>query len=487
MTGKEMESRSGVARANIRYYEAEGLLHPAREKNGYRDYSEADLEILEKIKLLRRLGVTIEELKALCAGKTELGSVLERRLTELKSERETMERVEQVCGELRASGETFATLDAPKYLKALDEGALTAPIILPERDKLPAVYSPWRRFFARSFDELLWGILLALVFCLAGKNPNLVEEQIGVLWTIMSVLLGFALEPLLISLTGTTPGKALLGMRLAAPEGRKLTLSEAYSRHFGMMWYGEGFYIPIWGLIQLWRSAKRGWNEEPQPWDAEVAYIAPPFEGKFVAFMAAAAAVLLVAVSVGGTVAFLQDRTQEIVNTFTTSNIDITLEESKNLDLKMVPGKELRKDPTVTVIKGSEACWLFVEVEKTEGFDTYLTYEMAAGWTLVPGETNVYYREVAAVTADTEFPVIKDNKVTVTTNETLTNAKMDELEGDKNPKMTITAYAIQKVNFADAATAWAEVSKLNTTAEHYVTPSTSEEGTTVTTSAGEGE
>lgn len=201
----------------------------------------------------------------------------------------------------------------------------------------------------------------------------------------------------------------------------------------------------------------------------------------------ALAAVLLVAVSVGGTVAFLQDRTQEIVNTFTTSNIDITLEESKNLDLKMVPGKELRKDPTVTVIKGSEACWLFVEVEKTEGFDTYLTYEMAAGWTLVPGETNVYYREVAAVTADTEFPVIKDNKVTVTTNETLTNAKMDELEGDKNPKMTITAYAIQKVNFADAATAWAEVSKLNTNAEHYVTPSTSEEGTTVTTSAGEGE
>ncbi|MBR6668131.1 MAG: SipW-dependent-type signal peptide-containing protein, partial [Clostridia bacterium] len=53
----------------------------------------------------------------------------------------------------------------------------------------------------------------------------------------------------------------------------------------------------------------------------------------------ALAAVLLVAVSVGGTVAFLQDRTQEIVNTFTTSNIDITLEESKNLDLKMVPGK----------------------------------------------------------------------------------------------------------------------------------------------------
>lgn len=202
----------------------------------------------------------------------------------------------------------------------------------------------------------------------------------------------------------------------------------------------------------------------------------------------AVAALLLVAVSVGGTVAFLQDRTEQIVNTFTTSNIDITLTESKNLDLKMVPGKVLTKDPTVTVIKGSEACWLFVKIEKTEGFDTYLDYDMAEGWTELTDVPGVYYRSVTASSVkDQEFPVIKDNKVTVTTNETLTNAKMDELEGDKNPKMTITAYAIQKVNFSTASAAWTEVSKLNTNAEHYVTPSTSNEGTKVTTSAGDGE
>ena len=63
MTSKEMESRSGVPRANIRYYEAEGLLSPARRGNGYRDYSEEDLRTLEKIKLLRRLGVSVEELR----------------------------------------------------------------------------------------------------------------------------------------------------------------------------------------------------------------------------------------------------------------------------------------------------------------------------------------------------------------------------------------------------------------------------------------
>ena len=79
LTSKEMEQRSGVPRANIRYYEAEGLLTPARSGNGYRDYSEEDLRTLEKIKLLRRLGVSIEELRALRSGRADLAAVLRRR------------------------------------------------------------------------------------------------------------------------------------------------------------------------------------------------------------------------------------------------------------------------------------------------------------------------------------------------------------------------------------------------------------------------
>ena len=53
MTIKEIEELAGMPRANIRYYEAEGLLNPTRSENGYRDYSTEDFEILQKIKLLR--------------------------------------------------------------------------------------------------------------------------------------------------------------------------------------------------------------------------------------------------------------------------------------------------------------------------------------------------------------------------------------------------------------------------------------------------
>ena len=63
MTIKEIEALSGMSRANIRYYETEGFLSPERRENGYRDYSEADVIWLKKIKLLRKLGVPLEEIR----------------------------------------------------------------------------------------------------------------------------------------------------------------------------------------------------------------------------------------------------------------------------------------------------------------------------------------------------------------------------------------------------------------------------------------
>ena len=55
MTIKEIETLSGLPRANIRYYEPEGLIAPKRVENGYREYSQADAEVLLRVKLLRAL------------------------------------------------------------------------------------------------------------------------------------------------------------------------------------------------------------------------------------------------------------------------------------------------------------------------------------------------------------------------------------------------------------------------------------------------
>ena len=166
------------------------------------------------------------------------------------------------------------------------------------------------------------------------------------------------------------------------------------------------------------------------------------------------ALVLVVVMSVAGTVAYLTATTDPVVNTFTVGNIDITLAESKNLNLKMVPGNDITKDPKVTVVGGSEACWLFVKVEKSGDLDNFVTYNIADGWTELTGVDGVFYREVAASESNQEFAVLKDNKVTV--KDTVTKAMMDALnvEGATKPTLTFTAYAVQKDNIADPVTAW---------------------------------
>ena len=167
------------------------------------------------------------------------------------------------------------------------------------------------------------------------------------------------------------------------------------------------------------------------------------------------ACVLLIGGVIGGTVAWLTAKTNEVTNVFTTSDINITLTESEDLDLQMIPGHTITKDPTVTVLAGSEKCWLFVTLEKSENFDTFMTYEMEDGWTEL--ETGVYYREVAASDDDQSFHVIKDDKVTVS--ETVTKADMNGLTADNYPTLTITAYATQynknNTETFSAAEAWA--------------------------------
>ena len=83
MTIKELETNLGVPRANIRFYEKEGLLSPKREENGYRDYSPEDYERLKKILILRKIGIPVSEIADLFDGAASLPDVLEQNLANL--------------------------------------------------------------------------------------------------------------------------------------------------------------------------------------------------------------------------------------------------------------------------------------------------------------------------------------------------------------------------------------------------------------------
>ena len=161
--------------------------------------------------------------------------------------------------------------------------------------------------------------------------------------------------------------------------------------------------------------------------------------------------VLLLGCSLGGTLAWLSDSTDPVINTFTVGDIKIGLTETKR-EYKIVPGVDIAKDPKVTVEANSEACWLFVKIEESANWPDKLIYAVATGWETLEGVPGVYYREVNAETAKAghEYPVLEGNKVTVS--DTLTKGELQQLT--PNPTLTFTAYAVQQEGVGTAEEAW---------------------------------
>ena len=184
------------------------------------------------------------------------------------------------------------------------------------------------------------------------------------------------------------------------------------------------------------------------------------------------AIVLVVALSVAGTYAYLTDKTATIKNTFTVGNVNIDLTETWNTDTdgngkadawqaQLIPGKEYFKNPVVTVVPGSEKCWLFVKFEENGNPADYLTYTStlteANGWTkgtgTIPG--NVWYCVVDKSADNTAFHLLDGDKVTIKNN--VTNDNMTEAA---KAELVYTAYACQYEGFENnAAGAWDAVSK----------------------------
>lgn len=94
---KEIEKLTGIKSTNIRFYEKEGLFVPQRTKNNYRSYTEEDVKTLERIKTLRLLGVSVEDIKRLTNGETTLESVLVNRLHQIEVDEKSILEQKKIC------------------------------------------------------------------------------------------------------------------------------------------------------------------------------------------------------------------------------------------------------------------------------------------------------------------------------------------------------------------------------------------------------
>ena len=117
----EVEALVGITKKNIRFYEAVGLLAPHRNsENGYRDYGEAEVDALRRIKLLRKLGVPLEEIRRMQSGGHTVGDGMRRHLVTLERERENLEQSIRLCSALTDRQERLEDLDAGAILAEME-------------------------------------------------------------------------------------------------------------------------------------------------------------------------------------------------------------------------------------------------------------------------------------------------------------------------------------------------------------------------------
>lgn len=135
------------------------------------------------------------------------------------------------------------------------------------------VFYAWRRYWARGLDlffyGFLWYAIAVLVF-----HINMVHENAGrtLIDTVMQVILMILIEPLLLNRFGTTPGKAVLGIRIMQGNGERLTVSQGFSRTLGVLVKGMGLSIPIYSIYTHYKSYGRCAKRCIQPWDEGFSY-----------------------------------------------------------------------------------------------------------------------------------------------------------------------------------------------------------------------
>lgn len=118
----EVEAQVGITKKNIRFYEEQGLLSPRRNsENGYRDYGGAEVSVLLQIKLMRKLGVSLEEIRRMQNGTHTVGDGMRRHLVTLERDRDNLEQAIRLCAGLTDRQERLGDLDAGSILKEMED------------------------------------------------------------------------------------------------------------------------------------------------------------------------------------------------------------------------------------------------------------------------------------------------------------------------------------------------------------------------------
>lgn len=117
---KQVEELVGITRKNIRFYEEQGLLQVARADNGYREYHMEDVRRLQQIRLLRKLAIPLEDIRALFAGTLRLDTCLSRQTMQYERQKRDLDQMTKFCEMLMRENTSLQSLDAELCLEQME-------------------------------------------------------------------------------------------------------------------------------------------------------------------------------------------------------------------------------------------------------------------------------------------------------------------------------------------------------------------------------
>lgn len=117
---KQVEELVGITRKNIRFYEEQGLLQVARADNGYREYHMEDVHRLQQIRLLRKLSIPLEDIRALFAGTLRLDTCLSRQTMQYERQKRDLDQMTKFCEMLMRENTSLESLDAELCLERME-------------------------------------------------------------------------------------------------------------------------------------------------------------------------------------------------------------------------------------------------------------------------------------------------------------------------------------------------------------------------------
>lgn len=269
----EVEAFLKMTRAQIRFYEQAGLLSPSKSPSTYGDYSEEDLDTLQKIMLLRMLRIPVDTIRKLQTGALQLNQVISDKLQQLKVYLADHSEADEICRSILEDNAGYAGLDAKRYLTIINGLPKSSAwfFSLPD-DEQPKVNHPWRRYFARSLDISIYSLIWCAIGQLALRWNPTVSFPARILEIYIPLAMMLIIEPILLSSFGTTPGKLIFGLRVEGTNSNKPTFGQALERTWTVFGSGTGYNIPFYNLYRLYKSYKACKENDPLKWDDPLPY-----------------------------------------------------------------------------------------------------------------------------------------------------------------------------------------------------------------------